>query len=404
MRLTRSGGSSISRRTVLRGGIAAFGFYCAGFGPGCGGKGPDRRVSNLANVGPLGPADANGVRLPAGFSSRVVAMSGAAPTGTAGYLWHEAPAAGAAFAVTDGGWIYVSNSELAAGAAGASALRFAIDGRPTSAYSILSGTTRNHGGGPTPWGTWLSCERIPRGMVWECDPTGVAIALARPALGVFEHGGAAVDPLRDHIYMTESAVDGRLYRYVPNDDVAGEPPDLDDGRLEVARVVRDDGEGPVEWLSVPDPTYSAGTPTRAQVSDSTVFLGGAGIWYGTGVVYFATHADNRVWAYDVEAETIEIVYDDDTAQTPILTGPGDLTVSGQGDVVVAEDGGDMQIIALVPSGEIVPIAQLVGHDESEITGVAFDPSGTFLYFSSQRGAGDPPSGGITYEVTGPFFL
>jgi uncharacterized protein len=40
----------------------------------------------------------------------------------------------------------------------------------------------------------------------------------------------------------------------------------------------------------------------------------------------------------------------------------------------------------------------VGHEGSEITGPAFDPSGTRLYFSSQRS----PTSGTTYEVTGPF--
>ena len=42
----------------------------------------------------------------------------------------------------------------------------------------------------------------------------------------------------------------------------------------------------------------------------------------------------------------------------------------------------------------------MGHKNSEITGPAFDPSGTRLYFSSQRGKNG--SAGITYEVTGPF--
>ena len=38
-------------------------------------------------------------------------------------------------------------------------------------------------------------------------------------------------------------------------------------------------------------------------------------------------------------------------------------------------------------------------DVTNLTGPAFDPSGTRLYFSSQRGTG---TGGITYEITGPF--
>jgi uncharacterized protein len=47
--------------------------------------------------------------------------------------------------------------------------------------------------------------------------------------------------------------------------------------------------------------------------------------------------------------------------------------------------------------------QIVGHDNSEITGPAFSPDGTRLYFSSQYGTTGSMLDGITYEVTGPFF-
>ena len=60
--------------------------------------------------------------------------------------------------------------------------------------------------------------------------------------------------------------------------------------------------------------------------------------------------------------------------------------------------GAMQIVAILPDGSRKPLMQVVGQDGSEVTGPAFDPSGTRLYFSSQRGG----SGGITYEITGPF--
>ena len=60
----------------------------------------------------------------------------------------------------------------------------------------------------------------------------------------------------------------------------------------------------------------------------------------------------------------------------------------------------MRIVAILPSGELKPLVQIEGQDSSEITGPAFDPSGTRLYFSSQRATGS--LGGITYEITGPF--
>jgi len=57
-------------------------------------------------------------------------------------------------------------------------------------------------------------------------------------------------------------------------------------------------------------------------------------------------------------------------------------------------------VAILKDGTVKPLVQVIGHDRSEITGPAFDPSGTRLYFSSQRA----PGGGATFEVTGPFHL
>ena len=54
----------------------------------------------------------------------------------------------------------------------------------------------------------------------------------------------------------------------------------------------------------------------------------------------------------------------------------------------------MQIVLVRADGSTFPVVQVTGTTGSEITGPAFDPSGTRLYFSSQR---DP---GRTYEVRG----
>ncbi len=398
---------ALSRRSLLRRGVLGIGLCATGrVLYGCGGKGPDRRVSNVANFGPLGEADSNGLRLPPGFSGRVVARSGEVPTSSSDYVWHARPDGGATFATDDGGWIYVSSSELGGGEGGVGALRFNADGRVVDAYRILDGTSRNSIGGPTPWGTWLSCEEVPEGQVWECDPAGVEPAVVRPALGTFQHEAVAVDPVNDHLYMSEDEIDGRLYRFIPRGVLSTNPDrlDLDDGRLEVAKVFGDDAEGPVEWLPVPDPTFAEGTPTRLQVPESTAFRGGEGMWYADGVVYFSTTIDNRIWVYDIDKKRVSVLYDDDVSDNPVLSGVDGLTVSAQGDVVVAEDGGDLQVVALVPTGEIVPIVQIEGREGGEVAGPAFDPSGTRLYFSSQRGPTDPLLGGITYEISGPFFV
>src|SRR5262245_21310644 len=78
-----------------------------------------------AGPGPYGAlqaANSDGIMLPAGFTSRVVARSSQL-VGDTGYTWHSTPDGGGCFPAPDGGWIYVSNSEILTNG-GTSALRF----------------------------------------------------------------------------------------------------------------------------------------------------------------------------------------------------------------------------------------------------------------------------------------
>jgi secreted PhoX family phosphatase len=339
--------------------------------------------------GGLGSADGNGIRLPSGFTSRVVARAGQG-VGSSGYTWPSAPDGGATFALSGGGWVYAANSERGAGAGGASSITFGPTGTITGARRILGGTSSNCAGGATPWGRWLSCEEIDRGYVWECDVQANA-PTRRAAMGRFKHEAAAVDGPRRTVYLTEDESDGCLYRF--RYPTAG---NLASGTLEVARVSGSPG-GTVTWAAVPDPS-GASTRTRNQVSGARRFNGGEGIWYGGDVVHFATKGDNRVWRYHVTQGTLTVVYDDGTSCNPVLTGVDNVVVARSGDVYVAEDGGNMQLVILGPDESVSPFLEVTGQSGSEITGPAFSPDGSRLYFSSQRGG----NGGITYEVRGPF--
>jgi secreted PhoX family phosphatase len=366
----------VDRRSFLKVGTVSAGFALLGpkvFGTDV----PSAYAAADGPYGPLQAANALGIELPAGFTSRVVATSGQVVPGTS-YVWHAAPDGGACFPAPTGGWVYTSNSELGSGAGGVGALRFHSDGTVQSAYRILSGTSRNCAGGTTPWGTWLSCEENgSSGRVWECDPMGASAAIVHPAMGSFNHEAAVCDPVGQIVYLTEDTTTGKLRRFRPT--TWG---DLSTGVLEAAVV----SSGTVTWTTT--------------ISNGTSFSGGEGAWYDDGKVWFTTKGDNRVWELDVRAapNTLRVIYDDNTSPTPVLTGVDNIVGSPSGDLFVAEDGGNLELVMIEPTGA-VSVFMRVLNQSSELTGPAFSPDGTRLYVSSQRGG---TGTGITYEITGPF--
>ena len=83
-----------------------------------------------------------------------------------------------------------------------------------------------------------------------------------------------------------------------------------------------------------------------------------------------------------------------------LSGVDNIAASRAGDVIIAEDRGNMELVLIGPGCEASPVVRVIGQNFSELTGPAFDPTGRRLLFNSQRGGAT--RGGITYEITGPF--
>ncbi len=330
------------------------------------------------------------IEIPEGSSIRVAAQSSMPVINDQPFIWHSAPDGGACFTTHDNGWIYVSNSEIEKKGGGVGVIRFDKNGQILDAYSILSNTSRNCAGGKTPWNTWLSCEENgDYGQVYECDPEGKQKGVVRSAMGSFNHEAVAVDPKTHYCYMTEDVKDGCLYRFKP--EIKG---DLSKGVLEVAVAKRN----VLLWEKIEDPLAKI-KPTRFQIEEAARFKGGEGIVYHEGKVSFTSKKDNVVWQYHINTGLITKIYNAADYQQPLLTGVDNIEISPTGELLIAEDGGNMQIIALDHDHNPHVLVQIHGQDRSEITGPAFSPDGKKLYFSSQRGKTGRSEDGITYELT-----
>jgi Bacterial protein of unknown function (DUF839) len=126
----------------------------------------------------------NGLMLSQGLLSRIIAVSGSpvkfySPAGRlslSAIPFHMYPDGAVVFSrpETDG-WVYVTNSEDEL-AGGVGAIYFDSHGHVKGYQKILSGTSRNCGGGKMFWNTWLTAEEHDDGQIWQVDPWGSSFA------------------------------------------------------------------------------------------------------------------------------------------------------------------------------------------------------------------------------------
>jgi secreted PhoX family phosphatase len=300
-------------------------------------------------------------------------------------------------------------------------------------FVSLNGTIVNCAGGPTPWGSWLSCEESTEGRAhgWDREHGYIFEVPASAedevepvplkAMGRFVHEAIAVDPATGIVYETEDRIMAGLYRFIPNRPGALR----DGGRLQMLAVTGrrnyDASRGqtvgrrlPVTWLDIPHPDPPAAYDTSAVFSQGFA-QGGArftrleGCWYGDRSIFFhATDGGNaglgQVWRYrpaGKQAGELALVFE--SPSVDVLDYPDNITVSPRGGIVICEDGGGEQFIrGLTRDGRIFDFAKnLLGPDE--FAGACFSPDGRTLFLNvmgSTRDAG--PSLGQTFAIWGPW--
>ena len=424
-------------------------------------------------IGPLRPDPGGLLDLPDGYSYTIVSRAGEKMSD--GLLVPQAHDGMAAFSGNDGKVILVCNHELEPAYASRSAFGGPFEelprrirdkvydpgggrtpgaggtttkiynpatGQTEQEYLSLAGTELNCAGGPTSWGSWLSCEecfespgigwsvgRIVKrerlhGYVYEVPARHRGLVEPRPikAMGRFEHEAAAVHPANGIVYMTEDRHHSLFYRFIPNT-----PGRLHDGgRLQALAVARAASFRTHNWSHTPDilPGESLRTlwvdlddvdpeendlRLRGATRGAATFARGEGLCAADGRFVFTCTIGGpaqlgQVFAYTpspFEGEPrekeapgqLELIAEANPES--ILCNADNLTIAPWGDLIVCEDtSSHCGLVGIRPDGTQYQLADNA-YSNSELAGVCFAPDGATLFVNIQYP-------GTTLAITGPF--
>lgn len=304
-----------------------------------------------------------------------------------------------------------------------------------SHHLSLVGTVRNCAGGPTPWGTWVTCEEMnalpeehaemPHGYNFEVRPSvepGLVTPVPLKAMGRFRHEAIAVDPRSGAVYETEDLADGLLYRFLPHepgnlaaggklqalglvDDAIKDTRNLIDTQFPVGRPLA------VRWIDLDDPeSPQDDLRLRGAAVGAVPFARGEGAWTAEdGSVYFAMTVGGQkglgqIFRYvpspyegtpreSEEPGRLELFAEPNDSE--LLRNCDNVAVAPWGDLLICEDHAEIcRIIGVTPKGEFYVIAENT-MSKRELAGACFSPDGSTLFFNVQNP-------GYTVALTGPW--
>jgi hypothetical protein len=333
-----------------------------------------------------------GLLLSEGLDARVIAWPASKVVydlgGESKLKFHDQPDAGATFPDeregNEGGWIYVSNSEVPNRKGGVGAFTFDKDANVLDYQIVLEKTNMNCGGGRTPWNTWVSCEEVEfTGLIYQVDPTGERDA---EVMTLGSDGGRwesfsydVRDRNKPRFFATEDHNKGTVRRFTPEAPQWDQPWDMLHGA------------GVTDFLMIsPNATNDGGTfiwtndIEAAKNNARSYYPQTEGIDAYGPQLFFVCKRIQQLFILDLDEGT----YSNRTTVNGLLDGKPDSIARVLGDtrdlLYFTEEGGvDSGIHARDHLGRFYTVFESPEYPD-ETTGLSFSPDGKFMYAAYQN--------------------